>query len=119
MPQYTATLLLIFIFVTCFYRKHITDWWWFKFGACAFVVSVVIGELSRLLSVGRFLDMPPICWVLLDVITNGSLIASGAAFVISCIKGRQVESEHLRCLKCGYILKGLSQPRCPECGQAI
>ncbi len=26
---------------------------------------------------------------------------------------------HLHCLKCGYILKGLSQPRCPECGERI
>ena len=23
------------------------------------------------------------------------------------------------CRKCGYILKGLSEPRCPECGEAI
>ncbi|MFH1746411.1 MAG: hypothetical protein ABIG44_05130 [Planctomycetota bacterium] len=27
--------------------------------------------------------------------------------------------EHLRCLRCGYILKGLSEPRCPECGERI
>jgi hypothetical protein len=26
---------------------------------------------------------------------------------------------HLHCLKCGYILKGLSEPRCPECGEPI
>jgi hypothetical protein len=26
---------------------------------------------------------------------------------------------HLHCLKCGYILKGLSEPRCPECGERI
>ncbi|MBN1344752.1 MAG: hypothetical protein JXQ73_18815 [Phycisphaerae bacterium] len=27
--------------------------------------------------------------------------------------------EHLRCIKCGHILEGLSEPRCPECGQPI
>lgn len=32
--------------------------------------------------------------------------------------GRSV-GEHLHCLKCGYILKGLSEPRCPECGERI
>ncbi len=32
--------------------------------------------------------------------------------------GRAV-GEHLHCLKCGYILKGLSEPRCPECGERI
>jgi hypothetical protein len=25
----------------------------------------------------------------------------------------------LHCRKCGYILRGISQPRCPECGEAI
>jgi rubrerythrin len=29
------------------------------------------------------------------------------------------DTEYLRCLKCGYILKGLSEPRCPECGERI
>lgn len=24
-----------------------------------------------------------------------------------------------RCRKCGYILRGLSEPRCPECGESI
>lgn len=27
--------------------------------------------------------------------------------------------DHLRCLKCGHILKGLTEPRCPECGTRI
>ncbi len=26
---------------------------------------------------------------------------------------------YTHCGKCGYILKGLTEPRCPECGQAI
>jgi hypothetical protein len=24
-----------------------------------------------------------------------------------------------RCRKCGYILRGISEPRCPECGERI
>jgi membrane protein DedA with SNARE-associated domain len=24
-----------------------------------------------------------------------------------------------RCRKCGYILRGISEPRCPECGEQI
>ncbi|MFH1746410.1 MAG: hypothetical protein ABIG44_05125 [Planctomycetota bacterium] len=27
--------------------------------------------------------------------------------------------EYLHCLRCGYILKGLSEPRCPESGERI
>ena len=26
---------------------------------------------------------------------------------------------HSRCRKCRYILRGLSEPRCPECGEPI
>jgi len=32
---------------------------------------------------------------------------------------RRKPSEYLRCPKCDYILKGLSEPRCPECGERI
>lgn len=31
----------------------------------------------------------------------------------------RAREDYLRCLKCGYILKGLSEPRCPECGERI
>ena len=27
--------------------------------------------------------------------------------------------DETRCRKCGYILRGLSEPRCPECGERI
>jgi hypothetical protein len=30
-----------------------------------------------------------------------------------------VEPEHKRCLGCGYILDGLPEPRCPECGRGF
>ena len=38
-----------------------------------------------------------------------------------CVLRRRTlsDKEHLHCLKCGYILKGLSEPRCPECGERI
>ena len=34
------------------------------------------------------------------------------------IKPRRDTTE-TRCRKCGYILKGLSRPECPECGEGI
>lgn len=33
--------------------------------------------------------------------------------------GKGVESGETRCRKCGYILRGISEPRCPECGERI
>ena len=32
---------------------------------------------------------------------------------------RQQEDAETRCRKCGHILRGLSEPRCPECGEKI
>jgi len=29
------------------------------------------------------------------------------------------QSSETRCRKCGYILRGISEPRCPECGERI
>ena len=33
--------------------------------------------------------------------------------------GARFADDYLHCPKCGYILKGLSAPRCPECGEPI
>ena len=34
-------------------------------------------------------------------------------------RGRERDDGYLHCLNCNYILKGLSEPRCPECGERI
>jgi hypothetical protein len=33
--------------------------------------------------------------------------------------GQRVGDGETHCRQCGYILRGLSEPRCPECGEAI
>lgn len=34
-------------------------------------------------------------------------------------RGSTEKNDYLKCLRCGHILKGLSEPRCPECGERI
>ena len=46
------------------------------------------------------------------------------AFVAYGLLTRYFGPKHLRpsetyCRKCGYILRGISEPRCPECGERI
>ena len=31
----------------------------------------------------------------------------------------QAAGRHTRCRKCNYILRGITEPRCPECGERI
>ena len=33
--------------------------------------------------------------------------------------GPKTPDAETRCRKCGYILRGISEPRCPECGEKI
>jgi rubrerythrin len=33
--------------------------------------------------------------------------------------GPKVRDGETRCRKCGYILRGITEPRCPECGERI
>lgn len=42
-----------------------------------------------------------------------------AAIAVYAYLRRRKPSEYLRCLKCDHILKGLAEPRCPECGERI
>lgn len=45
------------------------------------------------------------------------LVAAGIFAALSC---RPATPAHeTRCRKCGYILRGISEPRCPECGERI
>jgi len=46
--------------------------------------------------------------------------SAAACFVLflACWLERRRDNE-TRCRQCGYILRGLSAPRCPECGEAI
>jgi len=46
----------------------------------------------------------------------GPIIATVLAHVLT---PREKKDRHTRCGKCGYILKGLTEPRCSECGERI
>lgn len=46
----------------------------------------------------------------------GPLVASLLTYALC---PREKKDGHTRCGKCGYILKGLTEPRCSECGERI
>lgn len=45
--------------------------------------------------------------------------ALGIYVLLARREARQGELRETRCRRCGYILRGLSEPRCPECGERI
>ena len=42
-----------------------------------------------------------------------------ASVLTHMLTPRETRDGHTRCGKCGYILKGLTEPRCSECGERI
>lgn len=57
-------------------------------------------------------------YVILLLLATPAWLAALVVFV--WVRPRAVRDDgYLHCLKCGYILKGLSEPRCPECGERI
>ena len=42
-----------------------------------------------------------------------------AAVLAHMLTPKETKDGHTRCGKCGYILKGLTEPRCSECGERI
>ncbi len=42
-----------------------------------------------------------------------------AIFIYDRLTFRYSRERELRCLQCGHILRGLTAPRCPECGERI
>ncbi len=119
MPEYTSTLLLAFILASCFYKKHVRDWWWFRFGAGCYLASLAFSVLGSILPGGTIFTAGNPMDVIVRLLTNAAVVASAGGVIMACVKQAEVDSQHIHCLKCGYILKGLTEPRCPECGERI
>ena len=119
MPEYTSTLLLTFILASCFYKKHVRDWWWFRFGAGSYLASLAFSMLAIVFPGGSIFASGDPVEVIVRLLGNAALVASAGGVIMACVKNAEVDSQHIRCLKCNYILKGLTEPRCPECGERI
>lgn len=60
-------------------------------------------------------------WTIPAFLTTASiLITSSACLGWALLTWTDVRrDEECRCRRCGHILRGLSEPRCPECGERI
>ena len=56
-------------------------------------------------------------WVVVWLLVNVGIMA--AVFVYAWLRSRRPGDRETRCRRCGYILRGITEPRCPECGERI
>ncbi len=47
------------------------------------------------------------------------ILLAVAVYILLTRVTRGALEHETRCRKCGYILRGISEPRCPECGERI
>jgi hypothetical protein len=99
---------------------------WFWRGMITVLVGFGVGSIARpafnaVQSVfAQRLD-PELAEIVAGLIVLGLPVLASTAGVyvlLTCRCAAYGEGE-CYCRKCGYILRGLSEPRCPECGEAI
>jgi len=85
------------------------------------VASVIEDCLKSLGFRGRRIGLSPdyyyyylVAFLIFVVFTPPGIIV---ALLIA--RRRGPGDDETRCRKCGYILRGISEPRCPECGERI
>ncbi len=87
------------------------------------IVSVIVGGLAgfafyvgvRSVAPGGFAQGSYVMFML-SLFLTGPIVATVLAHMLT---PRETRDVHTRCGKCGYILKGLTAPRCSECGERI
>ncbi len=95
---------------------------WFWRGAMAIGVSASVGFLCTMAAM--YIAAPYAPGVHIQHLVLGGLIFSTLSsatlgiLMHTWLKGGCHDDE-TRCRKCQYILRGISEPRCPECGERI
>lgn len=84
-------------------------------------ITIVLGALAVAAwgfaftqEVFNWYPQPPTVFWLPVVLTGAAIVG----WVLTTITAGRRDSE-TRCRACGHILRGLSEPRCPECGEPI
>ncbi len=54
-------------------------------------------------------------FIILPITLTACALFGWVVLVVTHVRG----DDETRCRKCRHILRGLSQPRCPECGESI
>ena len=101
MPEYTSTLLFTFILASCFYKKHVRDWWWFRFGAGCYLASLAFLVLAGVFPGSSIFTSGNPVDVILRLLGGAAVVSSAGAVIVACVKNAEIDSQHIHCLKCG------------------
>jgi len=99
-------------------------WFWratiavFMGNAVGLIGSLVYHNLYLLLrsKYGYFDDFPSL---VIPLFTSVTIAALSTYALLPRSDASDQSPLETRCRKCGYILRGITKPRCPECGEKI
>jgi hypothetical protein len=97
-------------------RSKVDFWTRAAFGFGQSIMLISIYSDPRAIALGRDGPVAILCqWALVAVVYSG-VFAAVTQGLTSAVVARATSKPGI-CLKCGYLLKGLTIPRCPECGE--
>jgi hypothetical protein len=80
---------------------------------------LTMGPVRASQILGRYFHgAPPAVRFAIDA-TSGALTFAPALIVALLAASRVSRSHETRCGRCGGVLRGLSEPRCPHCGESL
>ncbi len=82
-------------------------------------IAVAVGSLVAV-PLGDFgLGGEPLGEVMMVVVVVAMITAGTYVVLTALLRSDEFGDNETRCRKCGYILKGIPEPRCSECGEKI
>jgi uncharacterized paraquat-inducible protein A len=97
---------------------------WFWRGAIAVVLASVVYRLRfliplHLITSASFRTYSLVVLVIISATIPSTVALACWAFLTRRFPPTPTPDGETRCRKCGYILRGISEPRCSECGEVI
>ena len=86
------------------------------------IITIVLGiaaVAAWFFSSGAVPGLAPHGWQFVRTPLCVTLSAAACFGWLLLFLGERRGDHETRCRKCGYILRGITEPRCPECGERI
>ena len=79
----------------------------------------VLGAMYALLALAAPVTPDMLNSLIYDAARVTGILLPGLIVAVAIAIRRRPRFDEPRCRNCGYILRGLAEPRCPECGERV
>ena len=87
--------------------------------ASVFAFAIYCGGFYVVYAITGMDDHPGLWGLIAGAMLIGFICCLATDAVLRRVNWSRPIDPETRCRKCGYILRGITEPRCPECGEHI